>query len=424
LIPITALVTAQYLQSNRRAWLGVLAPILIVFPLTHTFSTFVLALTLLAVGTLVVSSRIQTGQSHASTGTDASSSRNSSLVATAGIVLGFWLYFITYYTLVEQTTLNVPYVDRVSGHLGLFVGWIVVLLIGVVWFQQLRSRTRRAVVMTPLLISLGIIGINAQQTVFPETAQTPQIVVLTLPPLALLAVVGAWGSPLLGTRDATSVALLALFAAPIIIVLFSLSASLTPEFFGTVMRAQTHFHLPVAVIGGAWLARMIQSRRPTNPQPEHTRRRRVAVSGLIVLLVVGFVAAALATTPVAYVNLDTGSSPSTSMESEFAAATFATNHLPSGWTSSHTQVRIASNYYRGAGGTVAPTRRWLRGGTVPARPVLTQTSWTTTGAHLFPLGPETLAPDDLERLHARNHVVYATGGYDPITGVHPRSTSA
>lgn len=417
LIPLVVLATATYLRSRRRAWLGVILPTLAVFPFVHTFSTFLLGLALLPLGvTALVEGDTRVGA-----------------LGTVTVVGGFWVYFVGYYTLVAETALTVPYVDRVSGHPGLFLAWLVVLVVGVVWFRRLRRRTRRLVVGTPLAVSLAVVLVNAQTTVFPETAATPRIVTLALLPLGLLAAVGAWASPTLGERSAAATALLGLFAAPVVTVLFSLTASLTPEFFGTVTRAQTHFHLPVVVVGAVAVARAVARAAPSRaganaaggdepPTDGRAGGRQRVRAALTALLVAGFVAATLATTPVAYVNLDTGSAPSTSMESEFAAATFATDHVPGGWTSSHTQVRIATASFRGANATVAPTRRWLRGGRLPERTVFTQRSWTTTGAHLFPVGPETLPRRALERVHAEGHVVYAAGGHDPVTGVRPRRT--
>lgn len=421
LIPLVAVVGAQYLKSRRRAWLGVLVPFLIVFPLVHTFSTFVLGLTLLAGGVLWMFNDHRGANQQELTSADTQQSSLVSSLQGVGLVGGFWLYFLGYYTFAARTALNVPYVDRVSGNPGLFVAWALVLVIGVVWFQQLSVRGRRIVVATPIFIAFTVFAVNTQVTVFPETAQTPQAVLLGVAPLAVLAGSGAWGSSLLGDPDTGSSALLALFAAPVVIVLFSLTAALTPEFFATALRAQTHLHLSIAVVGGAVIARGLRSGRgQPGSQPESDEREQVR-SILGVLAVFVFIAALVATTPVAYVNLDTGSVPSTSLESEFAAGTFVTQYLAGSWTSSHTQVRIAGNYYPAANGTVGPTRTWLRGGPPPTQPVLTQRSWTTTGAHLFPLAPATVSAQRLSQFHDQNNVVYVTSGRDPVRVVQRRS---
>lgn len=391
LIPIAVLLLYRYVDTGRHAWLGVLLPLLIVFPFIHTFSTFILGFSLLALSALLFSQ--DTEHSRALTG--------------GLIVGGFWVYFTGYYTLIGDTILFVPYVGRVTSHPGLFLGWLVVLVVGVVWYQQTTWRLRRMVAAVPLGLFFIVAIVNAQTTVFPATAQTPRIVVLSLVPLAVPAVYGAWASPLLGERHTTGSVLLALFGAPVATVMFALTASLTPEFFATAMRAQTHFHLPVVVVGGVLCAHVVS----TETTRVLGRSVSLPASGRAILVGI-FVIAVAGTLPVAHVNLDTGSAPSTSLESEFAAATFSSTYLPDGWTSSHTQVRIANSYYDGATGSVAPTRQWLRGGPPPSQPVVAQHSWTTTGAHLFPLAPRTLPSEQFIQWQQQNNVVYRTTGHD------------
>jgi len=50
----------------------------------------------------------------------------------------------------------------------------------------------------------------------------------------------------------------ALFIAPAAIIGFSLTASLTPEYFATAMRTQTFLHLPVLVVSAIGLSKLLQ----------------------------------------------------------------------------------------------------------------------------------------------------------------------
>lgn len=97
-------------------------------------------------------------------------------------------------------------------------------------------------------------------------------------------------------------------------------------------------------------------------------------------------------------------------------------HVEGPVATDHTVSRLVS--FSGANGTYTPTREWLVGGAPPACPLVSQRSWTTTGAHLFPAAPQTIASGRYEAALAERHVVYSSPGLDPIVLSLPRSTNA
>jgi hypothetical protein len=76
---------------------------------------------------------------------------------------------------------------------------------------------------------------------------------------------------------------------------------------------------------------------------------------------------------------------------------------------------------RGVEGAAFPLRSptatasWLSSGGSPRCPVVSQASWTMTGAHLFPFAPETISEERYDAWLAGRQVVYANTGRDPVT---------
>lgn len=400
-IPLIVFAAHQSVQRERPAWLVVLGVLLFALPLTHTFSTLIAALVLIGyvsgaiVGRPLVRSRLQ----------------------VTGVLVAFCTYFVGYYTWAGSTQLTVPYVDRVQSAFGLFLAWLIILVIVVPWFQRTTPRARRVLAGAPLVVVFAAIVINTQVTIFPGTAATPRIVLLLVLPLAIPAIYGAIGAPLLSGDGRIEPVLVALFVGPVVMILFSFTAGLTPEYFATALRAQTHIHLPLLVVAAGVVARLEQ------PVPLVPSRPATVSKYIRPVVAVVFVVALIATLPVAYVNLDTGSYPSTTTESEFAVGTFSVDYLTGQWTSSHTQVRIPGNYYRNSGGTVSPTAQWLQGGPPPTCSLISQQSWTTTGAHLFPAAPATISEGRYKRTLRDRNQIYSVGGYDPMAITLPRMSA-
>jgi hypothetical protein len=137
-------------------------------------------------------------------------------------------------------------------------------------------------------------------------------------------------------------------------------------------------------------------------------------SFLRIFVVVLVLVATVGSLPFAYINLDTGSYPSTTFDSEFHGVAFVSERTDGPWTTDHSLSRSGIHYFRSDTG-VSATASWLSGGASPTCPVLSQESWTTTGAHLFPFAPETVSEERYGEWLGSRNVVYVNTGRDPVT---------
>lgn len=395
LVPVLALACQRALRTRRVRWVGATLLVMGVFPLVHNLSSIIGALTVTALVALWL--------------TDV----HSSLAALSGVALvgGFWTWAFGYFAWAETTLLDVTYSGLIRDHPGLFVAWVVLLVVGVVWTRSLSARGQAAAVAAPLGIAFLVVVANLVRPVFPGTVQTPPLVLAVVAPLVLaVAVLGARGLP--RTSNESRDLLLALFGAPIVMVFYALTAALTPQFFGAVMRIQTFAHPPALVLA-ALGAVAIGSRTSASMGNRPYRGARVAVVGFLIV-------AAAVSIPFAYLNLDTGTYPSTTLESEFEAASFAAHHVNGTVATDHTISRVMIHYFPGsANPSMAPTITWLRGGPPPACPMLMQASWTESGAHLFPTPPATVSDRRYQAVVAHRTLVYTATGRDPLVLTRP-----
>jgi len=405
LLPLFAIAVHRLLTTDRyrRRWGAVVVVLFAAFPLLHTFSSLIAGLVLtgvLAAHLAMIPSR-------------------RDAVTALAVVAGFWVYMWGYYRFAEQSQLVVPYVDRISAYPGLFLAWVVVLVATLVWFQRTSARLQRVTVGGAVGLWFLTLGANALQTVFPGTQTTPTGLLVLVAAFAVPVVFAVIGLPR-ASRDRRLIGpvMLALLLAPIVIVYFSLTASLTPEYYGTALRGQTFVHLPVFVLAGIGIASVAYRRSPSpdgglGSPKAHSHR-------LATVLTIVVVVAAVVTMPIAFVNLDTLAFPTGATESQFAAATFTADHVDEQWASDHPFSRIVDLYYPGStNGTYQPTARWLGGGMKPSCPTLSRASWGTTGAHLFPAGSEKTTPAALGEWRYENDVVYDTRGLDSVYLVRP-----
>lgn len=403
LIPLAVLALHRWLVAarTRRRW-GVLAGVLLlVLPITHVLSTLVAALSILA---LVVAHAIR--------------NPNRRTVLGGGVIAaGFWLYLGTYYHLAASTVVDVPYVDRVVAFPGLFLAWVIILVVGTAWVWTTSSRARIAAVVGPVLVFYAVTVVNAVISVYPGTPQTPLVVLVPVLLLLVPILLGGVGMTTISLHRPTGAVVLALLAGPIAIVGFSLTASLTPEYVNTAIRTQTFGHLPVALLVGLVIAGLL-ARGPTlgvsSGSVESMRRTGSGPGVVRVLLVVLVLVATVGSLPFAYLTLDTGTYPSTTLDSEFQGVEFVATETDGPWATDHSMTQVGVNYFQS---DVSPsaTASWLSGGASPTCPVLSQESWTTTGAHLFPFAPETVSPATYDGWLRSRHVVYANTGRDPVT---------
>lgn len=390
-VPLLALAVYRTLERERIEWLVVSGGLILILPFTHSFSTLIAALTV----TGVVAAYLPRLR------------RLRVWVLGVGFVGGFWLYVAAYYDLAARTgILTVAYVDRVSAHPSLFLAWLVVLVVGIGWWVRTGRHWKRAVFFIPIVVWLLIVVANTFTAIFPGTIQSPPLVLGLLLFYAVPVTIAGVAVPHIRDYPPAGVVIAGLLAAPVVNVYFSLTATLTPDFFGTVLRTQTFAHLPVVVLAalaaasigtGAYFRRVPRTWRPAI---------RVGVAVL-------FVGALITTTPLVYINLDTGSAPSTTLQSEYATVLFVAERVEGPVATDQTFSHLGRVV--GSQNLPAPTRAWLRGGPSPVCPVVSQQSWTSTGAHLFPAAPQTVPSARYERWLAERHVVYSNSGLDPVT---------
>ena len=206
--------------------------------------------------------------------------------------------------------------------------------------------------------------------------------------------------------------MVALLAAPLVVIYFALTASLTPEFFATAIRGQAFLHVPAFVLVG--LATASVAWRATGL----TRRRSVR-AGLVAVLAVS----TLLTVPIAFVALDTLDYPGTTAESEFAAVGHASTHVDGRWTTDHGPMRVGRTTF-GASASMGPSRTWLRGGPPPGCPMLSFSGWTTNGANYWPASPESTERARYDATLAGRDIVYTAGGRESVTLSAPADAGA
>jgi hypothetical protein len=406
---------------RRWAWGGLAGLFLVTLPLSHIFSTLVAGLSVVA---LVVAHAV------------ARPTRRT-LLGGGAVAAGFWLYFGGYYQ-VAATVMRLAYVDRVTAFPGLFLAWAVLLVVGVAWVWTTSSRARALAVVVPLATFYLVTVANAFVSVYPGTPLTPTAVLVPVLALGLPLFFGAVGTATLSPDRPAGAVVVALLAGPLAVVGFSLTASLTPEYVNTAIRGQTFGHLPLAVLAGLLAARVLPARGPgaagtrtdfgrrpsrgsESVAPDGSGRSaapgasdatggrsllRTAVVCVVLVAVVGSL-------PFAYVTLDTGTYPATTLDSEFRGVGFA-DRTGGGWATDHSLSRVGLHYFR-SDASPSPTASWLSGGASPSCPVLSQASWTTTGAHLFPFAPETVSGERYDDWLDDRQVVYANTGRDPVT---------
>lgn len=408
LVPLVVLAAHRWLASERPGWGVVTLVLLSVLPPLHNMSSLVGVFSLTALGAI-----------HTVRATN-----RPAIIRGVAVPAVAWGNFVGYYELAEWLGLNITFSGLVRPYPGLLLAWVVLLVVGATWVRTRTERAGRAGLLSAVGLGFFIVGINAITPLFPGTVPSPPAVASLIAFLVVPTVLAAVALP--RVREGTGVVILSLFAAPVVLTYYSLSASLTPEFFGAVLRIQGFAHVPAFVLAGLGAVAVGARLGPTGLSPRlRTGLRWVAITALVVSV--------LLTVPLGYVNLDTGSYPSTTFRSEFETVGFATEHLEGPLATDHTLQQMNTHYTRGPNGlqepatgataAVGPTRSWLTGGPPPGCPTVIQRSWTTTGAHLFPAPPGTLPPDELASFAVNGHVVYSVSGHDPLRVVVPTANA-
>ena len=395
LVPLFAIVLHRAIRTRRAAWIGLTVALLLTLPLVHTFSTLIAAIT--AVGVLATQLLRVSFRRLASVG--------------GGLVAGFWAYFALYYEGAARLGIDVPYVGRIFAFPGLFVAWLIILVVGILWLRQTSPRLQRGTLLGIIGIGYVVLAANMFLPIFPGTASTPQAILLLVLLFTIPVVLASRGLSLVAPDPSEGAIIIALLAAPVVQTYFSLTASLTPEFFGTVMRTQTFAHFPIFVLAALATTSYISQTATSLTDAIHSPRSTLGAVATVLLVV-----SALLTAPIAFVDLDTVSYPSTTTESEFAAASFAATHVTGQWAAADPLERVGNLYYPArTSAAQVPVASWLTGGSPPTCPTLSRKAWTTTGAHLFPLAPETINENRYQNWLRQRNLVYGTTEPYPIS---------
>jgi len=394
LVPLALAAVVTGLWHDDRRWLVVAVPLLLAIPPLHNLESVLVGLSLTA---LVGFALLRAGQ------------RRRLLVGASVLAVGYWLYN-TGYTLgvTELTATTVHQQDRVTKAPGLVVAWVILGVAGIAWFERVGKRTKRAVLFVPFLVFFGVICLNAIVPVFPGLPETP--LALLAPALALVipAVVACWGYPVVGRDIETRALMTTLLAGPLMLLGFSLTTELSPVYFATATRTQWFLYVPVLAVVGVtvtWLGRDRLAGR------SWTHRSLV----IVVVLAVGI------GVPVAFAGLPVFSYQGITTTGEFAASTFAHEHVPGTWTSDDHLVRITRYHSPTVSGTVAPVYSWVHDASAPPPncPTIVKASWTTAGAQFYPRPPATIAPDRLAEIDTSGHRIYHGGSTQSIRTFHP-----
>lgn len=270
-----------------------------------------------------------------------------------------------------------------------------------------RGATRHvnAALLVPAA-TLGAFLLNRDTRVFAGTLPTQDAFLAVVPALAFLGVLAAIGFGVVrATDNRARPFLVAILLAPLAVIAFAFLRGLDPLSFGLVYRSLDYLDLGFALAAGVGLAVLWRSaRRPFRA-----------------VLAVAFVAALLATTPMAYASESVFGVQNVTYEYEFAALGFAS--AARGPLGSDQRLTSVAAWWFGVDGDATAVLRIDRGEALSAYgAVLLEGRWTSTGAQLHPAPNLVLDPGTFDRVLADNHVVYAGGVPDnPVVIVVPRS---
>lgn len=399
-VPLGVIAVARARHSGRTAWYVVAAVLAVALPPTHNLDSVVFGVALLAWVAIEVAR-----------------TPSWSRWLDAALAGGFWTVFAGYYTLTERLTEAVIIQSsRVTEALDLFVAWLLLLVIATPVVLRARPRTQRIVSVGGFGVLFGLLTVNAVVPVFPGMPDTSRWVLVSLLPLAVPSLVAAWGLSTVAADDREGRGLLALAAAVVLLLGFSLSAALTPPYLNTIYRAQTFLHLPWAVLVAVGVAVDLRARFPT---------RGPALRTALPLVAAGLLCCAAVSVPLAFAGLESMPYKGITQEAELDATGHALEYAPTPWATDNHLSRIDGYYTDETAYRVAPVVTWLQGGPPPTCSVLSQRSWTTVGAQLYPKPPLAVSTRSYDAFLAQRQVVYASGATDPIAlslPVQPRET--
>ncbi|WP_435156745.1 sodium/phosphate symporter [Haladaptatus sp. DFWS20] len=390
-VALLAVVFYRALRTGRSSWMLLSFVFVFLLPLTHVLATIEGALVVTALLALSMR-RFQT----------------RALRFGVLLVAVFWVYLGGYYSILEMGEMG-----RVTSAPGLFVAWLLVLVMLSVWVPTASPRLQRGLPFGLLFVGCTIFAANFFVPVFPGTAATPSLVLLLTAPVTVIGIFASWGTPFITNLDTDGEVVVALLFGPLVLIGFALTGGLTFEYQGIVVRGQIFVHLAAVVL--AALAAVSLGYRSVSG----IRFSGNFQSVLVPLLVLS----AIVSTPLAFLGLHATPAQPLTTPDEFEATTFATTHASERWISDGHISRLASYYYpTRTNVTYRPVYQWLYGNERPPQCLtLSQESWTTTGAQLFPAAPAQIDNERYNGWIASHHVIYTTGGADPIVISRPEA---
>ncbi|WP_435349265.1 hypothetical protein [Haloarchaeobius sp. HRN-SO-5] len=390
LVPL-AVVGVVRAHRDSRWWLPV-AAVFVVLPSIHNLDAMVLALTLSVLAGLAIGT---TGRLRGRT--------------VAVVALAFWGWFAAYNYGVEAFTgARIIQQARITAVPGLLLAWALLVAIVLVWFVGRGERFQRGLVATTFASWFVLLAANTVTPLFPGLFATHTLVLVGVFPLAIplgLAALGMGDS----VADDLGLGLLCLGGGVLVLAGVSLSAALTADYYNMLYRVQTFLHLPVMGLAAYVLVRKLDW---------SVGRGTVGSLAVVVLLV-----SVSVSVPIAYSGLSVLSYKGVTTPAEFESAGFAVEHSGGEWTSDDHLSRV-SWYYSSDGredrvAGVAPTYEWLASERPPGCLTLSQHSWTTVGAQLYPKQQRVVGDSRYSRLVESRNQVYAVSGKDPILGSVP-----
>lgn len=369
---MSVFVFAYALWTNRPSWFIITGTIFLLFPLTHNLSTVIGFLSCVSLLALYLGT-----------------ARSKSSVIAGVLVVGFCGYTVLYYGFMKLE------VTRISSAPGLFIAWIIVLILLTRWLPTTNPRLQYGIPSVILLGGAGLVVGNYFVPIFPGTASSEVITMLFILPIAAIGIFAARGVPIPIKGGVEGYATLAILFGSLSLIGFALTGGLTVEYQALAVRGHTYVHLPFSILAGLGTVAFGMTR--------DTDRLKTV---LIVLVVVCSVLSA----PLAFSGLRATSAQPLVTQPELETVAFTAMYVD-GWTSDGHMTRLASRYFPKRTGNNVSQRgvyEWLRGsGAEPNCPVVARQSWTTVGVQLFPASPGSVSNSQYDRLNYQQNVIYS-----------------
>jgi hypothetical protein len=389
LAPAVVVAVDRWLVTGRAAWAVVGVAVAVVIPPLHNLTGLVTALAVVVLAVLAVRRR-PTRRTVARA--------LAAALLTCGYVFGFHVVLET------VSAARIVQAERLVRVTDLFLAWVVLGVAGTVWYATTSSRVRQSVVLTVGSVGFGLVALNAVRPVFPGTTTTPGPLLVRLLALAVPVLLTALVVDALADEHSPGHAILTLVGAPLVVVATGLTARLTFDYLALIFRAQLFVHLPVLALAAVAVVTV-----------GHDRRHWLRVGAVLALVL-----SVAVTVPVAYAGLELLNFDPVTTEAEFDATEHAADEFGT-WATDDLGVRLTT--YHGGNASVRPVLRWIQSGPPPDCPVVSQLSWTTTGAQLYPRSPAAISPERYAEWRGANDVVYVTTSPDPVSVVVPPAYS-